>query len=48
MRKFYSLITMLFIVNVGWSQYTWNNASGGDFQLATNWTPNRNVPAAGD
>ena len=49
MRKFYSLITMLLIVTIASSQtYTWNNAAGGAWGTATNWTPNRTVPAAGD
>jgi hypothetical protein len=45
MRKFYSLITMLLIVTIASSQntYTWNNASGGDYQLETNWTPTRSA-----
>jgi hypothetical protein len=45
MRKFYSLITMLMIVTIASSQntYTWNNASGGDYQLETNWTPARSA-----
>jgi hypothetical protein len=50
MRKFYSLITMLLIVTIASSQatYVWNNAAGGDFQLAGNWAPNRGIPAATD
>ena len=36
--------------NVGWGQttYNWNNASGGDWQVATNWTPARNSVASTD
>jgi hypothetical protein len=50
MRKFYSLITMLLIVTIASSQttYNWNAAGGGSFATATNWTPNRSVPAATD
>src|SRR5437762_13281048 len=28
--------------------YTWNESVSTDFQVAGNWTPNRNAPAAND
>jgi hypothetical protein len=49
-RKLYIFFAVLVYSNIIFAQqtYIWNVAGGGDFQLATNWTPNRNLPATND
>ncbi|MEO5564823.1 MAG: hypothetical protein ABIR18_15355, partial [Chitinophagaceae bacterium] len=50
MRKFYFLLTMVLAVTAINAQntYTWSGASGAAWNVATNWTPNRNVVGVND
>ncbi len=45
------LLILLVVLNLSayaQTTYVWNNAAGGDYNTATNWTPNRNTPATND
>lgn len=43
-----ALLAATAVVSQAATTYTWNAASGGDFTVATNWTPTRTTPAADD
>ena len=49
MRKIYFVLAFLAIANISVGQnFTWTGLNGPDYQDPTNWTPNRNTPAAAD
>lgn len=51
MRKIFTIslfILGFFVINSQAQTYSWNRTDSADFQVATNWTPNRTVPAATD
>lgn len=49
-RLFFALLSVVFASGIASAQttYTWNNTSGGDWTVSTNWTPTRTAPAASD
>lgn len=50
MKKFYSLLTVLFLAVVAKAQttYTWQGANNASWAVSTNWTPTRTTPATND
>lgn len=51
MRKLFTILLFIlgfFAINSQAQTYSWNRTDSADFQLATNWTPDRTTPAATD
>lgn len=50
MKRLYFAAAAMLLAGAASAQttYTWNNAVGGDFAVAANWTPARSTPAATD